>query len=381
MKLFLDTADINEIKEAHGWGILDGVTTNPSLVAREGRDFHEALRDICAVVKGPISAEVLSLEAEEMIAEGMIAEGRGLAKIADNIVVKIPIVKEGLKAIKALSADGIRVNTTLIFSSPQALLAAKAGAAYVSPFLGRLDDIGHDGMQLVRELREIFDNYGFRCEILAASIRHPVHVVEAARAGADVATIPFKVLEACRNSSRIGRRFRGRHGRIEVSPDGLEELKRRNERAEAAGGAERLARQKAAGKTPARERVALLLDPGSFQEMDKFVVHRGADFGTAEQRIPGDGVVTGHGTINGRQVFLFAQDFTVFGGSLSETYAMKICKIMDLAMKVGVPVIGDRAPVAPSTPPRSPISTSWCRGRRTCSLPGRTSSRRSRTRM
>jgi transaldolase len=194
MKLFLDTADINEIKEAHGWGILDGVTTNPSLVAREGRDFHEALRDICAVVKGPISAEVLSLEAEEMI-----AEGRGLAKIADNIVVKIPIVKEGLKAIKALSADGIRVNTTLIFSSPQALLAAKAGAAYVSPFLGRLDDIGHDGMQLVRELREIFDNYGFRCEILAASIRHPVHVVEAARAGADVATIPFKVLETLLN--------------------------------------------------------------------------------------------------------------------------------------------------------------------------------------
>jgi transaldolase len=194
MKLFLDTADINEIKEAHSWGILDGVTTNPSLVAREGRDFHEALRDICDVVKGPISAEVLSLEAEEMI-----AEGRGLAKIADNIVVKIPIVKEGLKAIKALSADGIRVNTTLIFSSPQALLAARAGAAYVSPFLGRLDDIGHDGMQLVRELREIFDNYGFRCEILAASIRHPVHVVEAARAGADVATIPFKVLEALLN--------------------------------------------------------------------------------------------------------------------------------------------------------------------------------------
>jgi len=194
MKLFLDTADIKEIREANSWGILDGVTTNPSLVAKEGRDFHEALRDICAEVKGPISAEVLSLEADEMI-----AEGRGLAKIADNIVVKIPIVKEGLKAIKALSADGIRVNTTLIFSSPQALLAAKAGAAYVSPFLGRLDDIGHDGMALVREMREIFDNYGFSCEILAASVRHPLHVVEAARAGADVATIPFKVLEALLN--------------------------------------------------------------------------------------------------------------------------------------------------------------------------------------
>ncbi len=191
MKLFLDTADIREIREAHSWGILDGVTTNPSLVAKEGRDFHEALRDICEVVKGPISAEVVSLEAEEMI-----AEGRGLAKIADNIVVKVPIIKEGLKAIKALSSDGVRVNTTLIFSSPQALLAAKAGAAYVSPFIGRLDDIGHDGMQLVREMREIFDNYGFRCEILAASIRHPVHVVEAARAGADVATLPFKVLES-----------------------------------------------------------------------------------------------------------------------------------------------------------------------------------------
>ena len=191
MKLFLDTADIKEIREANSWGILDGVTTNPSLVAKEGRDFHEALRDICAEVNGPISAEVVSLEANEMI-----AEGRGLAKIADNIVVKVPMIKEGLKAIKALSSDGIRINTTLIFSSPQAMLAAKAGAAYVSPFVGRLDDIGHDGMQLVREIREIFDNYGFSCEILAASIRHPVHVVEAARAGADVGTIPFKVLEA-----------------------------------------------------------------------------------------------------------------------------------------------------------------------------------------
>lgn len=191
MKLFLDTADIKEIREANSWGILDGVTTNPSLVAKEGRDFHEALRDICAEVKGPISAEVVSLQADEMI-----SEGRGLAKIADNIVVKVPMIKEGLKAIKALSADGININTTLIFSSPQALLAAKAGAAYVSPFLGRLDDIGQDGMMLVREIREIYDNYGFSCEILAASIRHPIHVVEAARAGADVATLPFKVLDA-----------------------------------------------------------------------------------------------------------------------------------------------------------------------------------------
>ena len=191
MKLFLDTADINEIREANSWGILDGVTTNPSLVAKEGRDFREALRDICAEVKGPISAEVVSLQAEEMI-----AEGRDLAKIADNIVVKVPMIKEGLKAISALSADGININTTLIFSSPQAMLAAKAGAAYVSPFIGRLDDIGQDGMQLVREMREIFDNYGFSCEILAASIRHPMHVVEAALAGADVGTVPFKVLDA-----------------------------------------------------------------------------------------------------------------------------------------------------------------------------------------
>jgi transaldolase len=194
MKLFLDTADVKEIREAHSWGILDGVTTNPSLVAREGRDFHEALHEICDIVKGPVSAEVISLNAEEMI-----VEGRRLSRIADNIVVKIPIIKEGLKAIKALSSDGIRVNTTLVFSPPQALLAAKAGAAYVSPFVGRLDDIGHDGMELVRDLRQMFDNYGFNCEILAASIRHSVHVVEAARAGADVGTLPFKVLEALLN--------------------------------------------------------------------------------------------------------------------------------------------------------------------------------------
>jgi transaldolase len=191
MKIFLDTANVKEIREAHSWGILDGVTTNPTLVAKEGRDFHEAVREICAVVApGPVSAEVTGLEAA-----AMIREGRELAKLASNVVVKVPITKDGLKAIKALSSEGIRINTTLVFSPPQALLAAKAGAAYVSPFLGRLDDIGHIGMDLVRQIRTIFDNYGMTCEILAASIRNPVHVIEAAEAGADVATMPFGVLE------------------------------------------------------------------------------------------------------------------------------------------------------------------------------------------
>jgi transaldolase len=191
MKIFLDTANVEEIREIQSWGILDGVTTNPSLVAREGRDFHEALKEICGIVKGPVSAEVVTLTAEEMI-----PEGRNLARLDDNIVVKIPIIKEGLKAIKALSADGIRINTTLIFSAPQALLAAKAGAAYVSPFLGRLDDIGHSGMDLIRDIRMIFDNFEYTCEILAASIRSPMHVVEAARLGADVGTMPYSVLQA-----------------------------------------------------------------------------------------------------------------------------------------------------------------------------------------
>jgi transaldolase len=191
MKIFLDTANVEEIREIQSWGILDGVTTNPSLVAREGRDFHEALKEICGIVKGPVSAEVVSLTAEEMI-----PEGRTLARLDDNIVVKIPIIKEGLKAIKALSSEGIRINTTLIFSAPQALLAAKAGAAYVSPFLGRLDDIGHSGMDLIRDIRMIFDNFEYTCEILAASIRSPMHVVEAARLGADVGTMPYSVLQA-----------------------------------------------------------------------------------------------------------------------------------------------------------------------------------------
>jgi len=193
MKIFLDTADINEIREASSWGILDGVTTNPSLVAKEGKDFLDVVREICAVVQGPVSAEVVSTTSDEMIREGKdILRRVG----APNVVIKIPMIREGLRAIRTLSSEGIRVNTTLIFSAPQALLAAKAGASFVSPFVGRLDDISHVGMDIVRDIRAIFDNYDFKCEILAASIRNPLHVVDAARLGADIATMPFSVLEA-----------------------------------------------------------------------------------------------------------------------------------------------------------------------------------------
>lgn len=193
MKIFLDTANIDEIREAHSWGILDGVTTNPSLVAREGKDFLDVVRQICSIVPGPVSAEVVSTTSDEMI-----REGREIMKKVDkpNVVIKIPMIREGLRAIKALSSEGIKVNVTLIFSAPQALLAAKAGAAYVSPFIGRLDDISHVGMDIVKDIRVIFDNYDFPCEILAASIRNPLHVVDAAKFGADVATMPFSVLEA-----------------------------------------------------------------------------------------------------------------------------------------------------------------------------------------
>jgi transaldolase len=191
MKFFIDTANIEEIRKAASWGILDGVTTNPSLVAKEGKDFYEALKEICSVVPGPVSAEVVSTSTEEMI-----QEGRQLARIAKNITVKIPCIPAGIPAIKALSGEGIKINTTLIFSPTQALISAKVGAAYVSPFVGRLDDISHVGMDLVRQIRTIFDNYDFPCQILAASIRNPVHVVEAAMAGADVATMPFSVIES-----------------------------------------------------------------------------------------------------------------------------------------------------------------------------------------
>jgi transaldolase len=189
VKIFLDTADISEIREAASFGILDGVTTNPSLVAKEGRDFFSVLREIVSIVNGPISAEVTSTDRD-----GMLQEGHELSKIHPNIVIKVPLTLAGLQACRALRSEDIRVNVTLCFSPSQALLAAKAGATYISPFVGRLDDISHDGMELIGQIRTIYDNYGFDTEILAASIRHPLHVVQAALAGADVATMPYKVV-------------------------------------------------------------------------------------------------------------------------------------------------------------------------------------------
>lgn len=190
MKIFLDTANFDQIKEAASWGIVDGVTTNPTLVSKENVKFGDLIKKICRIVPGPVSVECVST-----LSEDIIKEARGLAKLADNVAVKIPINVEGLKAIKVLSQEGIKVNTTLIFSSNQALLAAKAGAAFVSPFIGRLDDISHEGMELVDEIIAIFNNYGFATEVIVASIRHPLHVVEAALSGADIATIPFAVLD------------------------------------------------------------------------------------------------------------------------------------------------------------------------------------------
>ncbi|MFS0788453.1 fructose-6-phosphate aldolase [Shouchella sp. 1P09AA] len=190
MKFFIDTANLSEIKEAHDLGILDGVTTNPSLVAKENVEFHDRIKEIAAVVPGSVSAEVISLEADEMI-----REGKELAKIADNITVKVPMTVDGLKAVRALTEAGIDTNVTLIFSAAQALLAARAGATYVSPFLGRLDDIGHDGLNLITDIRTIFDTHGLDAQIIAASVRHPIHVNEAAKRGAHIATIPLKVIK------------------------------------------------------------------------------------------------------------------------------------------------------------------------------------------
>jgi len=190
MKFFIDTANIQEIKEASSLGLIDGVTTNPTLVAKEGRPFEELIREICDVVDGPVSVEAVSSEAK-----GMISEARELAKIHKNIVVKIPLTTEGLKATKILSSEGIKVNMTLVFSPVQALMAAKAGAAYVSPFVGRLDDISHLGMDLVDQILTIYGNYSFETEVIVASIRNPLHVLDAALMGADIATIPFKVIE------------------------------------------------------------------------------------------------------------------------------------------------------------------------------------------
>lgn len=191
MKFFIDTANLDEIREANELGMIDGVTTNPSLVAKEGDvDFKEHIAKICEIVKGDVSAEVTALDTE-----GMLREGREYAKIASNVVIKCPLTLDGLKATRIFKEEGTKVNVTLCFSAAQAILAAKAGAGYISPFIGRLDDIAQDGMQLIRDIVQIYDNYGFETEVLAASIRHPVHIVDCALAGADVATIPFKVIQ------------------------------------------------------------------------------------------------------------------------------------------------------------------------------------------
>lgn len=190
MKFFIDTANINEIREAEAMGLLDGVTTNPSLVAKEGRDFKQLLNEIIEVVDGPISAEVVSTDYD-----GMMKEAEELAAIHKNIVIKIPLIPEGIKAVKALTGKGIKTNVTLCFTASQALLAAKAGATYISPFVGRLDDISQDGMDLIEQIVTIYDNYGYTTEVLVASIRHPMHLVQAAEIGADVATIPFSVIK------------------------------------------------------------------------------------------------------------------------------------------------------------------------------------------
>jgi transaldolase len=190
MKIFLDTANVAEIKEGVAIGVVDGVTTNPSLIAKEKRPFRPLVEEICALVPGDVSLEVVATDFE-----GMVKEGEELAQVASNAVVKCPLTKDGLKATKYLSGKGIKVNVTLCFSAPQALLAAKAGATYISPFLGRLDDIGAVGMDLIRDITEIYRNYGFKTQVLAASIRNPLHVIDAAKAGAHVATMPFSVLE------------------------------------------------------------------------------------------------------------------------------------------------------------------------------------------
>ncbi len=190
MKLFIDTAEVDQIREAWSWGIIDGVTTNPSHVAKSGRKPSEVYREICDIVNGPVSLETIALDAE-----GIVKEGVELARIHKNVVIKVPVMKEGLKAVKILSAEGYKTNVTVTFSPLQALLAAKVGATYISPFIGRLDAVGHDGMDLVRQIRTIYQNYGFRTQIIAAAARHPLHVLQAALAGADILTMSFDILQ------------------------------------------------------------------------------------------------------------------------------------------------------------------------------------------
>lgn len=194
MKFFLDTANLDEIRAGAALGIVDGITTNPSLVAKEGKDFKTLVAQICEIIPGPVSAEVVSTECDSMV-----KEARDLAKIAPNIIVKLPTIPEGVKALKICASEGIKTNLTLIFQPLQALIVAKVGATFCSPFLGRLDDIGHDGMLLIEEIRTIYDNYGFQTEILAASLRHPLHVVQAAKAGADIGTMPYDVFKKMLN--------------------------------------------------------------------------------------------------------------------------------------------------------------------------------------
>jgi transaldolase len=194
MKFFIDSADVKEIRIAHAMGCVDGVTTNPSLLAKVGRPLEETIKEICSIVDGPFSAECVSLEAAELI-----PEGRKLAKLHDNVVVKVPMGVEGMKAVKALTAEGIKTNVTLVFSANQALLCAKAGATFVSPFVGRLDDISQDGMELIAHTLEIYRNYDYRTQVLVASVRHPIHVLQAARLGADVATLPLNVIQQLAN--------------------------------------------------------------------------------------------------------------------------------------------------------------------------------------
>jgi transaldolase len=190
MKIFIDTADVAHIREAWSWGVIDGVTTNPTHVAKAGRKPHDVYREICDIVDGPISLETVALEAGEIV-----KEGRALAKIHKNVVIKVPIIREGLKAVKILAAEGLKTNVTVTFSPLQALLAAKVGATYISPFVGRLDAVGHDGMEVVRQIKTIYRNYGFATQVLTAAVRHPLHVLQAALAGSDVATMSFEVLE------------------------------------------------------------------------------------------------------------------------------------------------------------------------------------------
>ncbi len=190
MKFFIDTADLDEIKQAHALGVLDGVTTNPSLVAKTGKPMRKVIEEICAIVDGPISAEVLATDTD-----GILREGRELAKLHKNIVVKVPLIVDGLKAVKVFAAEGIRTNVTLCFSATQALLAAKAGATYISPFVGRLDDASHDGMEIIQQILEIYENYDFETQVLVASVRNPLHVLTAARLGAHVCTIPLSVIQ------------------------------------------------------------------------------------------------------------------------------------------------------------------------------------------